>query len=94
MTERIDVLGVGFDNLTLAQATDRACQLVDADRNHMVVTPNSEIVYMTKADPGLRDVLNSADLVVPDGIGVIKAAISSKPRFRKRWRALSLERTH
>lgn len=74
MSERVDILGIGFDNLSLQGAIDRACELAAAEGNHFVVTPNSEIAYMAKDDASLKAVLNRADLVVPDGIGVIKAA--------------------
>lgn len=74
MDKRVDILGVGFDDVTLPEAIESAISLVYADGNHMVVTPNSEIVYMTKDDSKLKEILNEADLVVPDGIGIIKAA--------------------
>lgn len=38
-----------------------------------VVTLNAEILYNAQHDPRLRDLLNQADLVVPDGYGVIWA---------------------
>ena len=41
---RIDVLGVGFDDLTMAEAVDRAMELVRGAGTHYVATPNPEIV--------------------------------------------------
>ena len=46
---RIDVLGVGFDNVTMAEAVDRACALLDQPGPHYVVTPNPEIVEVCRA---------------------------------------------
>ena len=74
MANRIDVLGIGFDNLTVPGAIDYAFALTEQEGNHIVVTPNSEIVYMAKDDTKLTEILNNADLVVPDGVGIIKAA--------------------
>ncbi len=74
MDKRVDIFGIGFDDVTLPEAVGRAMALTEADGNHMVVTPNSEIAYMTKDDSKLKDIINKADLVVPDGIGIIKAA--------------------
>ena len=71
---RIDVLGVEFDNLTLAEAVDRAQALAGGEGFHYVVTPNPEIVMTAQKDPAFQKVLSGADLVLPDGIGVIKAA--------------------
>lgn len=38
---------------------------------HTVLTPNAEILALAHADPELRSILNGADLVVPDGAGVV-----------------------
>ena len=72
---RIDVLGVGFDNLTMAEAVetgDGACSAQPGA--HYVVTPNPEIVEVCREDPEARAAVNGADLVLPDGVGVIKGA--------------------
>jgi len=74
MENRVDILGVGFDDVTLPQAIDRAYGLIEEEGNHFVVTPNSEIVYMAHSDEKMKGILNKADLVIPDGIGVIKAS--------------------
>ncbi len=39
-----------------------------------VVTPNPEIVWLARKQPELKDALNAADLVIPDGIGIIYAS--------------------
>ena len=71
---RIDVLGVGFDNLTLEEAVEAGMDLVRAPGAHYVVTPNPELVEVCREDPGVLDIVNRADLVLADGIGVIKGA--------------------
>lgn len=72
---RIDVRGVGFDNVTLEQASQFLRSECASGRCSMAVfTPNSEIVQMCIEDEALRAVVNSASLVIPDGIGVVKAA--------------------
>ena len=71
---RIDVLGVGFDNLTLEEAVEAGMDLVRAPRAHYVVTPNPEIVEVCRENPAVMDIVNRADLVLADGIGVIKGA--------------------
>lgn len=74
MSERISILGVGFDNTTLSDAIDLAYNFAHSDGKHRIVTPNSEIVYMARKDEHLKDVLNSSSLVIPDGIGVVYAS--------------------
>ena len=71
---RIDVLGVGFDNLTMQEAVDKGMSLLRGEGMHYVVTPNPEIVEICRENPEANRVINEADLVLPDGIGVIKGA--------------------
>lgn len=69
---RIDVLGVGFDDLTRENAIDMCKMLIDEHRSAYMVTPNPEIVMATWDDPALHDAICRADIVIPDGIGVVK----------------------
>ena len=71
---RIDVLGVAFDNLTMGEAVDRALELLEQEGPHLAATPNPEIVQRANQDPEYAGILKEADLVIPDGIGVIYAA--------------------
>ena len=69
-----EVMGVSFDNVTMDEALERAKEILAGDRAAYVVTPNAEIVYETMQDPALRDLVNGADLVLPDGAGVVLAS--------------------
>lgn len=71
---RTDILGVGFDSITLPQAVERAVDLLKQGGSHYVVTPNPELVQRAGKEPPFRDVLNGADLVLPDGVGITYAA--------------------
>lgn len=69
-----DILGVGVDDLTLDEAIAAGCALLEQDGSHYVVTPNPEFILTARKNDAFRDVLNAADLSLPDGIGVIYAA--------------------
>lgn len=71
---RVDVLGVSFDNVTMDEAVDKAMAFLEEDRPHLAATPNPEIVQRAGRDPEYAEVLRQADLVIPDGIGVVYAA--------------------
>ena len=71
---RNEIMGVSFDNLTLAEAIRKGADLAAGPGFSYVVTPNPEIVNMGREMPDYRDILNNAGLVLPDGIGVIHAA--------------------
>ena len=70
---RIDILGVGFDNLTMTEAVARGCELLAGEGAHYVVTPNPEIVETCRADAEAMAAVNGADLMdigIPAGPGV------------------------
>lgn len=71
---RIDVLGVGFDNVTMEEAVAEGVSLLHSRGAHYVVTPNPEIVEVCLGNPMAMAAVNGADLVLPDGVGVIKGA--------------------
>lgn len=71
---KTDILGVGFNNLTLDEAIEAGAALLEDGKFHYVVTPNPEFILSAKKDETFRAVLNAADLALPDGIGVVYAA--------------------
>ena len=71
---RIDILGVGFDNVTMAEALERGEAFLNGEGTHYVVTPNPEIVETCREDEEASRAVNGASLVLPDGIGVIYGA--------------------
>jgi len=62
------------DAVTMADAVARAEALLRRGRPSMVVTTNPELVMHAQRDPELARALARAELVVPDGIGVVWAA--------------------
>jgi len=71
---RLEVMGVRFDNVTMDEALEKAKQILAGDKAAYVVTPNAEIVYEAMHDESLCSLLNNADLVLPDGAGVVLAS--------------------
>lgn len=74
MNNRIDVLGVKFDNTNLEDAVQRGLECVKEHKAAYVVTPNPEIVLAAEKNPDLQYALSAANMVLPDGIGVIYSA--------------------
>ena len=73
--KKIDIFGVKIDNVTMDSAMERvASWLSEEKRGRAIYTPNSEIIMAAKKDPEFKELLNSADMTTPDGIGVVKAA--------------------
>ena len=71
---RINIMGVGFDSLTLSEAADRAEVLIAERRAAYVVTPNPEIVMACWDNPDAMEAVEHADLVLPDGVGIVYGA--------------------
>ncbi len=71
---KINIRGVNFDNLTLNETVELILSRLKKGEQTAVYTPNSEIVQACIEDNSLYDVINSAEVICPDGIGVIKAA--------------------
>ncbi|RKI69402.1 glycosyltransferase [bacterium 1xD42-67] len=69
-----EVLGIAFDDLTREEAAQAGAALLEEDKFHYVVTPNPEFILAAEKDREFRQVLNGADLVLPDGIGVVYSA--------------------
>lgn len=71
---RVAVLGFPVDPLPLEVAVGRlSSALSSAHERLRVVTLNPEMLMAGLADPALRAALYGADLVVPDGIGIVWA---------------------
>lgn len=71
---RTDVLGVGFDPVTMKEAVARGMAMLETPETDYVVTPNPEIVMACGSDPEAARAVEAASLVLPDGIGIIYGA--------------------
>jgi len=72
VNHRINILGTVFDNLTFDEAVEAALELTHS--GGYCVTPNPEIVMTARGDSEFSSVINGANLVVADGIGVVYAS--------------------
>jgi N-acetylglucosaminyldiphosphoundecaprenol N-acetyl-beta-D-mannosaminyltransferase len=71
---RVDVLGVGFDDLDLPSTIDRILERFDRGERTFVITANPEFVMLARRDAEVARIAREADLVVPDGTGVAVAS--------------------
>ena len=74
MNERVEILGVNVDAVTMAQAVERVINLIAEKNSSMVATANAEMLLNATHDDELKKILNAASLVVPDGAGTVWAA--------------------
>ena len=74
LPNRINLLGVGVDRVTMAEAMERVTEFMRQDTPHMIVTSDATGLMRAQDDDELRGIVNSADLVTADGAGVILSA--------------------
>ncbi len=84
MSKKTHVLGVPFDAVTMEQAVAKAKKMLAEEGQHFICTPNPEIVMEAQKDKELMDILHEADMVIPDGIGVVWASKYSEIRLKER----------
>lgn len=67
------IFGVKIDTTSRAEARKRLADFFIDGRQHLIVTPNPEILLAAKKDRGLFEALNAADMSMPDGFGLLCA---------------------
>lgn len=72
--DRLDILGIPVDKVNMESALVIFDSLLAGEGCHLIVTPNSEIVSNATKSPQLKELIEGADLVIPDGIGLVKAS--------------------
>ncbi|MFH0912172.1 MAG: WecB/TagA/CpsF family glycosyltransferase [Patescibacteria group bacterium] len=88
MRKTVDILGIKIDTFTAVQALEYIVQLADDGRGHYVVTPNPEFIMQALSNNDFREIVNNADLALPDGVGILWAAkYLSMPLSSCRWLA-------
>jgi len=78
MQDRVTLLNVPFDRVDMPGAVEAFLALREKPGFHLIVTPNPEIIVRAGKDAEFLNILQQADLSLPDGIGVVIGT-----RFRK-----------
>ncbi len=80
MNMKLNILGVHLSTDSMESTFHQAVEYLDGEGLYKIYTPNPEIIYEAYHHPEYRDVLNRADMLIPDGIGVVYASkILGKP---------------
>ena len=76
MFDTIDVRGLKIANVTLDEALETAKGYLDGEGKYTIFTPNAEMVQRCIEDKTkkLFELVNSADMLLPDGAGVVLAS--------------------
>lgn len=82
--KKTTILGVPFDTYTMAEAAGRVVEMFEENGQHIICTPNPEIVMEARRDRELMGILRAADMVTPDGVGVVWASKYSQTAIKER----------
>ena len=88
---KIDILGVGVDYFSQKEALGLILNLArDQKSAHYVVTVNSEFVMLARNNKDFADILQKADLALPDGWWLAKSKLILGGRGRERIAGVDL----
>ncbi|WP_243109388.1 WecB/TagA/CpsF family glycosyltransferase [Anaerophilus nitritogenes] len=90
MKNKVDIMGSLIDEVNLEDALHRAIELINGQKCSMIITPNTEIVMEATKDDELLRIINEADLVIPDGIGLIYASKIQGKNLKERVTGVDL----
>ena len=84
MKNTVEIMNVPFDATGMKGAVNKIMAFFDDGGEHIVCTPNPEIVMEAQHDKVLLGILRASDLVVPDGVGIVWASKFAKTELKKR----------
>lgn len=66
----LNILDIHYDNISFNAAVKQLEELLKHDKNSNLFFLNADCLYKSQIDNEYRDILNSTDLVLPDGIAL------------------------
>lgn len=81
---KISVLDVKFDNYSMREFQNLFLSRMNNKQSTFIVTANPEIVMAAKDNPDFKELVNGADFLTADGIGIIKGANILKTPMKER----------
>ena len=82
--EKVSIFGVEICNISFEENIKILRDFLQSKKLNRIYTPNTEIVMTAKEDKNLRDLINRAELVIADGIGLIYGSKMRKKPLKER----------
>ena len=82
---RTKILGIGIDVLKRKQVLNKALGFIrdNEGKCKIVITPNPEIIMIARKDNELAETMDKAEMVIPDGVGVVWASKYSEHKLEE-----------
>ena len=74
MQEQVDILGIRFQKKNAERLIKDINESLFKEKCFTIFTPNAEIALQAYNDKRFKEILNSASLLLPDGIGIVLAS--------------------
>ena len=88
--KQANILGVKVTGTNKARLLREILARIESQEKTFIVTPNPEFVVKANDDPAFRKLLNSADMAIPDGIGLVWAGRWLGQAVSKRFTGVDL----
>ena len=72
--KKVNILGCNVDRIDMSDTLQKIEGFISSGKPHHIITLNAEIIYRAQNDLRLKEIINKADLVTPDGSGVVWAS--------------------
>lgn len=82
--EKVSIFGVEICNISFEENIIILRDFLQSKKLNRIYTPNTEIVMTAKKDKNLQDLINRAELVIADGIGLIYGSKMRKKPLKER----------
>jgi N-acetylglucosaminyldiphosphoundecaprenol N-acetyl-beta-D-mannosaminyltransferase len=88
----MNVLGVKVDNFSRQEMLDKISDFLSEDKFHQIATVNPEFILEAQKDEEFRNILNSCDLNIADGMGIKLAFWRLGKKLKYRMAGIDLMR--
>lgn len=92
MNDKVSILGIQFSKLTLRETMDLIEAQVEKNREDPfhIIAANPEIAIQIQEDAELKKISEEADLITPDGVGIVWASRFMKNPIKERVTGIDL----
>ncbi len=88
--EKVNILGLHITNINTADTISLIKTHVSQKKSITIFTPNTNFVVNAVENPYLRDIFNSADYLVPDGMPLVWASFFLRKKLKEKVSGSSL----
>jgi N-acetylglucosaminyldiphosphoundecaprenol N-acetyl-beta-D-mannosaminyltransferase len=87
---KANILGVLIDKTNINEVLEKIDDFLADGKKHYIVTPNPEMVAEAQKNSEFKNILNQADIAIPDGFGLLLASSWLRDRIKKRMTGVDL----